>query len=203
MSERVVWTKCDWKYHIFLSINTEEWDLKVLLFIYWNGLALGSVKTFFLEVGAYVSLKWLSVSLWEGRFSWTWLKIYIFLNIKTEEWDLKTLLFNYWHDLVFGSVERYFWKSMHTCLWKEFPEVFERVVFVEFDWKYHIFLNIKTEEWGLNILLFNYWNDLALDSVETYVLEVGVYESLKEATTGVWEGCFCWLWPDRTGFSKY
>ena len=92
---------------------------------------------------------------------------------------------------------------MHTCLWKEFPEVFERVVFVEFDWKYHIFLNIKTEEWGLNILLFNYWNDLALDSVETYVLEVGVYESLKEATTGVWEGCFCWLWPDRTGFSKH
>ena len=92
---------------------------------------------------------------------------------------------------------------MHTCLWKESPEVFERVVFVEFDRKYHIFLNIKTEEWGLNILLFNYWNDLALDSVETYVLEVGVYESLKEATTGVWEGCFCWLWPEISRFSKY
>ena len=29
----------------------------------------------------------------------------------------------------------------------------ERLVFVKFDWKYHIFLNIKTEEWNLKILL--------------------------------------------------
>ena len=32
----------------------------------------------------------------------------------------------------------------------------ERVVFAEFDWKYHIFLNIKSEEWDLKVLLFNY-----------------------------------------------
>ena len=47
------------------------------------------------------------------------------------------------------------------------PWVCERVVFAEFDWKYHIFLNIKTEQWDLKILLFNYWNDIALGSVET------------------------------------
>ena len=29
-------------------------------------------------------------------------------NIKTEEWDLKNLLFNCWNDLVLGSVEIYF-----------------------------------------------------------------------------------------------
>ena len=32
----------------------------------------------------------------------------------------------------------------------------ERVVFAEFDKKYHIFLNIKTEEWDLKISLLNY-----------------------------------------------
>ena len=34
--------------------------------------------------------------------------------------------------------------------------MYERVVFAEFDWKYHIFLNIKSEEWDLKVLLFNY-----------------------------------------------
>ena len=32
----------------------------------------------------------------------------------------------------------------------------KRAVFAEFDWKYHICLNIKTKEWDLKILLFNY-----------------------------------------------
>ena len=43
----------------------------------------------------------------------------------------------------------------------------------------------------MNILLFNYWKDLALDSVEIYFLEIGAYVSLKQAATGVWEGHFC------------
>ena len=38
---------------------------------------------------------------------------------------------------------------------------------------------------GPKILFFNYWNDVVLDSVETYFLEVRVYVSLKRATTGL------------------
>ena len=79
---------------------------------------------------------------------------------------------------------------MHTCLWKEPPCVFERVVFAEFDWKYHIFLKMKMEEWDRKILLSNYWNDLALGSVETYFFEVTAYMCLKGATAGVLRGSF-------------
>ena len=32
----------------------------------------------------------------------------------------------------------------------------KRVTFVELDWKYYIFLNIKVEEWDLKTLLFLY-----------------------------------------------
>ena len=53
------------------------------------------------------------------------------------------------------------------CLWNEPPQVSDRVVFAEFDWKYPNFLKYKKGEWGVNILLFNYTNDLALGSVET------------------------------------
>ena len=58
-------------------------------------------------------------------------------------------------------------------------QVSKRVAFVEFDWKYYIFLNTKMEEWHLKTLLFLYWNDLALGSVETSFLEDGAYVSLK------------------------
>ena len=58
-------------------------------------------------------------------------------------------------------------------------------------------------EWNLNILVFNYWNDLVLGSVETYFLEVGAYMCLKGATTVVWEGCFCWVWVKQPQFFKY
>ena len=53
------------------------------------------------------------------------------------------------------------------CLWKKPLQVSERVVFAEFDWKCHILLNIKKEEWDRKIFLFNYWNDLLLGPVET------------------------------------
>ena len=46
-------------------------------------------------------------------------------------------------------------------------------------------LNTKTEECDLNILVFTYSKDLALDSVKAYFLEVGAYVSLKRGATGV------------------
>ena len=45
------------------------------MFNYSNAFALGSVQTYFLEVGSYVSLKRATAGLWEGRFCWIWLKI--------------------------------------------------------------------------------------------------------------------------------
>ena len=64
-------------------------------------------------------------------------------------------------------------------------QVSDMIDFAKFDWNYNIFLNTKTEEWDLKILLFIYWNDLPLGSVETYFLEDGAYLSLKGATAGV------------------
>ena len=52
------------------------------------------------------------------------------------------------------------------------------------------FLNRKTEERDLNILLFNYLNDLVLGSAETNFLEIVAYVSLKGATAGFGEGRF-------------
>ena len=88
-----------------MKIKTGEWDLKVFILNYWNGLALGSVQTYFLEVGAYVSLKRATTGLWEG---WLSLKISHFLKYKNGGGDLKVLLFNYWNGLVLGEVETYF-----------------------------------------------------------------------------------------------
>ena len=82
-------------------------------------------------------------------------------------------------------------------------EMSERVFFHEFDWKYHIFLNIKTEEWDPKILLLNYWNDLVLGSAETNFLEISSYVSVKGATGGVWEGRFSWSWLEMSHFFKY
>ena len=38
----------------------------------------------------------------------------------------------------------------------------EWVFLAEFDWKCHVFLNIKTEEWDLKMLFFNYFDGLVL-----------------------------------------
>ena len=46
-----------------------------------------------------------------------------------------------------------FWKSVYTSLSKKPPQVSERVVFADFDRKYHVFLNIKTEEYDLKIFM--------------------------------------------------
>ena len=138
-----------------------------------------------------MSLKRATTGPWEGRFCWIWVKISHFLNIKTEEWDLKTLLFNYWNGSVLGSKETYFLevgayvslKRATTGLWEgRFCLIWVKISH---------FLNIKTEEWNLKRLLFNYGIDLALYSVETYFLEVGAYVSIKRATAGFWDGGFC------------
>ena len=86
------------------------------------------------------------------------------------------------------------------CLWKKPLQVSERVVFAEFDWKCHILLNIKKEEWDPKILLLNYWNDLVLGSAETNFLEISSYVSLKGASGGVWEGRFSWFWLEIAHF---
>ena len=128
--------------------------------------------------------------------------ITFFLNLKTKEWDLKVFMFNYWNDLLLGSVETYF-LAFHTCLWKEPPQVSESVVFAEFEEKIPRFFKSKTGELDLKILKFNYWNDLVLGSVETCFLEVGAYVPLKRAITDLWEGRFCWIWLKLSHFLKY
>ena len=142
MSERVFFAEFEWKYHNFLNVKEGKCELKILLFNYWNDLALGSVETFFLGGGAYVSLERVNTGIWEVCFCWVWMKISYFLNINTEEWHLQNLL-------------------------------------------------------------FNYWNDLALGSAETYFLGVGAYVSLKRAITGLWEGRFCCIWAKIQQFFKY
>ena len=73
---------------------------------------------------------------------------------------------------------------MHTCLWTETPQVSESVIFAEFEQKYNNFLKIETGEWDLKPLIFNYWNDFIIGSVQTCFLKVGAYVSLKQASVG-------------------
>ena len=79
----------------------------------------------------------------------------------------------------------------------------ERAVFADIEWKYRIFLTIKTEKWDPKIFMFNYWNDLVLGFEETYFLEVGAYVSLKEAIAGLWEDRFYWILAKTSQFFKY
>ena len=51
----------------------------------------------------------------------------------------------------------YCWINLKS-LWNEPPQW---VIFAEVEWKYHIFLNIKTGELNLKILLLNYWHALS------------------------------------------
>ena len=52
----------------------------------------------------------------------------------------------------------------------------------------------------MKIFMFNYWNDLALDSEETYFQKVGTYVCLKRTTAGVWECRFCLIWLKNHNF---
>ena len=117
-------------------------------------------------------------------------KYQFFENIKTEEWDLNIFLLNYWNEPFLGPVLTCFLEvSAHVSL-KWLTAGLWRVVLTELEWKYNIFLNRNTDEWDVENLIFNYWNDLVLDLVETYFLEVGAYLCLKGATAVVRERRF-------------
>ena len=87
VSEKVGFAQFDWKYYKLLNIKTGEWDLRILLFTYWN------------ELGAYVCLKGATAGVWECRFCWIWLKISQFFNYKQG----KVLFLNYWNGLPFQT----------------------------------------------------------------------------------------------------
>ena len=147
----------------------------------WNEIVLGSVGTYFLKDGAYVSLKRATAGVWQCRFCWIWVKISHFLNIKTEEWDVKMFMFSYRNDLALGSIETFFdaylsLKRATTALWDgRFCWVWVKIS--------HFFKQKKQKEnWDLKSLLLNYGSDLYL------------WKSLKRATTGFWECHFCWIW---------
>ena len=52
------------------------------MFNYWNDFVLGLVETYFLEVGAYVSLKRATTGVWEGQICWNWVEIPQFFKYK-------------------------------------------------------------------------------------------------------------------------
>ena len=66
-------------------------------------------------------------------------KYHMVLNIKSEEWDLKILLFLYFNDLGLGPVETPFFEGRSYVSLNEPPQVSKRLVFAEFNWKFHIF----------------------------------------------------------------
>ena len=131
VSKRVVFAKCEWKYHNSLNKKTGEFDLKTLLFNNWYDLVLGSVEIYFLEVGAYMSPKWATTGIREGRFCWIWVKIPQLLKYKNGEVGPKTFLFNYWYDLVLGSIETYF---LEVCGYLSLKWVFAAVWEGRFYW---------------------------------------------------------------------
>ena len=134
------------------------------------------------------------------EFEWEY---HIFLNAKTGEWDPKVLLFNYWDDLVLGWVEIYFLEVARYVSLKRTTTVVWDGHFCWIWVKIPRFLGIKTGECDLKNLLFNYWNHLALGSLETYFMEVGAYVSLKRAKISVWECRLCWIWVEILHLFKY
>ena len=147
----------------------EEKDLKIIFFIYWTDIVIGSVESYFLEVGAYVSLKRDNMRVIFADFE---IKYHCFWNIKTEKWGLKIFLFHFWNDLFLGPVETYFLESRHTSLRNKPPQVSHSVVFAKFSWSNYNCCNTKMGETDLKRLLFNHWNDIVLGSAEICFPEV-------------------------------
>ena len=89
---------------------------------------------------------------------------------------------------------------MHTFLWNEPPEVSDRVVFAEFEWKCHCFWNLKKGEWDLKIFFFNCWNDFVLDSnISSGSRCMRVSETNHHRCL---IGSFCWIWVKTSLFFK-
>ena len=60
--------------------------------------------------------------------------------------NLKIFLFTSWNGLVLGPVEICFLEAGAYMSLNQATTVSEKVVFAKFEWKYYIFVNIKTEE---------------------------------------------------------
>ena len=187
VAQRVVFAEFDWKYHAFLNIKTEVWDLKILLFIYWNHVFLGSIETYFLEVCAYVSVKRTTASVWEVCFCLISLEISHFFKYKNGGVGPNNFIVNLLKLFFLGSVEHIFWKSMHMCLWKEPTQLPQRAVFCCFLLEILHLFKYKNGGVGFKILLFSCRNDIFLGSIETFFLEVCAYLSVKKATARDWE----------------
>ena len=89
-----------------------EWKLKNSYL--WNDLALGSVETYFLEVGACVSLKKNDQRCLVGLFLLNWMKISLFSKFINGEIGTKKTFFN-WNGLVLASVEIFFLEFDAKC----------------------------------------------------------------------------------------
>ena len=127
-------------------------NLKQLLFNNWNDLVLGLVETCFVEVGTYVPLKRATADVWECHFCWVWVKILQFFKYKNWRVEPKYLILWLLKWSCLKLIRNSFWKLVHTCLWDEPPQVSERFVFREFEWKHHSFFNMQTRNWDLKSL---------------------------------------------------
>ena len=108
MSERVIFTEFEWKYHCFWNRKTGEWNLNILLFNYWNDFPEAHYKHTFWKL--VHTCHWNEPAEVSERVAFTafeW-KYHCFRNIKMGEWYLPLLLFNYWNSPGLGSIETYF-----------------------------------------------------------------------------------------------
>ena len=148
------------------------------MFNYWNNLFLGSVETYFLEVGAFVSVKRAPASVSEGRFYLIWLEIAHFFKYRQGGVEPKNFFVECGKWIFLRLSRIIFFGSQCICVCEKSHCKCLRGSF---------FLHFKTEKWDLKLLLLNYLHALFLGSVETYFLVVGAYGSVKRATTSVWE----------------
>ena len=138
-----------------------------MLFNFWNNLALGSVETYFLEVAAYVSLKGAAAGHEKGRFCWIWLELSHFFKYKYGLVGLKNFIvwlpkwpcFRLSGNIFFGCrCIRVSQKGHRRCVRGSFLlNLTENITFFKY----------KNVAAGFRNLLFNYWTNLVLGSVET------------------------------------
>ena len=113
----------DFQICISVPLTFKPSNLMIWLFNYWRDLALGSAGTYFLEVGAYLSLNRATAAFWEGRFCWILQRNYIdFLNITTEYHEFLCLI----TEIRLRSVETYFHEvGSYVCLKRAAAGVWE------------------------------------------------------------------------------
>ena len=96
----------------------------------------------------------------------------------------------------FAKIVNHFRKRVHCRCLTGFSMrlccVCDNCLFVKFLIQHHLLLFHNFS--GDSKLDSNFWNDPVLGSVGRYFMEIGAYLSQKRASTGVWEGRFCWIW---------